>query len=361
MKNKSLNSDTEIDLVKLTKTIWNEKLKIFLITIIFVAISFSYNQLRSDAKQEINQYNNLLIVKPTDASQFYKFKPIYNYLNSEMYQIFNSEQLNFSIKPQTEFLQINNELVLDTFINELMDYEELMFVLRKNKTVLTKISNLTDEQQTKRLYDYAKLLTFEQVRKEFDNELEYYLISFIWENSDEATKILDQTIKLVINNLKKNIFKGLEDMLNAERANILIEDAKRIEFLSEQTSIAKALNLKYDQIGNAVSSPNQYNLSLNINNNFAYYLRGYIAIDKEIEIIKNRKHVVISDLQDQLDTLKKIKIEWIKYNIYLLDTNLIKKSSKSIPLILSIVFGFIIGVIYIYFSNAFRSLKYSKR
>ena len=361
MKNKSLNSDIEIDLVRLITTIWDGKIKIFLIIAIFVIISFGYNhlsQLQSISKQETNQYDNQLIIKSTDDSQFYQFQPIYSYLNTEKYQLLNSDQY----LTQTKLLQINSEQILDSFLKELLDYEELIFVLKNNTTIYEKISNLTDEEQTKRLYDYTKLFSIKEPTGKLNKKFDSYLISFIWEDPDEASKIIDQTIKLVIINLKETIFNGLEDMLDVKKNNILFEDAKRIEFLVEQSLIAKELNLENDNVGNAVSSSNQYNLSLNINSNIAYYLRGYKAIDKEIEIITNRQHRGLSDLKNQLNLLEKSDIELIKYNIFLLDSQLISspRKIKNLPLNLAIVFGLIIGIIYIYISNAYRSVKSSK-
>ena len=361
MKNKSLNSDIEIDLVRLIKTIWDWKIKIFLITVIFVIISFGYNlsQLQPISKQETNQYDNQLVIKSTDDSQFYKFKQIYGYLNAEKYQLLVSDQY----LPQTKLLPINSEQVLDIFIKELLDYEELFFVLKNNTTIYEKISNLTDEEQTKSLYDYTKLFSIKKPTEKLNKKFDNYIISFIWEDPEEARKIIDQTVKLVIISVKKSIFNGLEDMLEVKKNNILFEDAKRIEFLLEQSLIAKELNFENDYFGNAVSSSNQYKLSLNINSNIAYYLRGYKAIDKEIEIIKNRQHKGLSDLKNQLNLLKKSDIELVKYNIFLLDSKLIpkpKKTIKNLPLHLAIVFGLIIGIIYIYIANVYRSVKSSK-
>jgi LPS O-antigen subunit length determinant protein (WzzB/FepE family) len=367
MKKKSLNSNTEIDLVELIKTIWDGRIKIFLITIILFTISYGYNLLLPIPKPEPKEYKSLLTIQPTDNLEFYNLFPMYDYLNSYKYRSFISTQLNSSIQ-QSQNLRINNVDILREFVKEILDYEELVNVLRNNKSVIETISNLTEEEQKKKLYDYAKLLNVVRPDTQLKNDLENYIISFVWIDPDQSKEILDQTIKLAIINLQTKFFQGLETLLEMKRADILMEDQNRIEYLKEQSLIAKELGLEEDaQVDNNVSTSSQYNLSLNINNNnIAYYLRGYKAIDKEISIIKKRKHTEIVNLKNNLKLLRNKDFEWIKYNIFLLDTKLLKKTKlknqqKSIPLYLPILFGLIIGVFYVFTSNALRSVKYSKR
>ena len=364
MNKNSINSDKEIDLVELIKTIWDGKIKIFLITIIIVVITYGYNQQILKSKPQEKIYKNSLTIKPSNNSEFIKFLPIYDYLNSDKYQLFNSDQLNFSFIPNKEHLRIDNKKILAQFLRELLDLEELVYVLENNKNVLEEVSNLTEEEKTKKLYNYAKLLTVAKSDEQLINELEIYEINFVWKDPDETKEILDQTIKSVIINLEKNIFNGLENMLEMKEANIKDADINRMQFLREQSLIAKELGLKDNQVENHPSSSSQYNLSLNINNNnIAYYLRGYKAIDKEINIVRDRNYTGLSSLKNKLMNLKKSNIEWINYNINLLDSELLKqiKSKKNkIPLYISILLGLIIGLFYVFIYNAFQSKRLPK-
>lgn len=366
MKKNSIISDNEIDLVELIKTIWDGKIKIVLITVILVAINYGYNQLLAKQKLPEKIYKNLLTINPTNSSEFIKFLPIYDYLNSDKYQFFNSDQLNFSFIPQTEQLKINNQKILEEFVRELIDFEELVYVLEKNKSVLEEVSNLTDEEKTKKIYNYVKLFTVEKSQEKLTSDSENYLISFVWKDPNETKEILDQTIKLVFINLGKNIFNSLEDMLEIKEANIKNADINRMQFLREQSLIAKELRLEDNQFENHPSSSSQYNLSLNINNNnIAYYLRGYKAIDTEINIIKERNYTGLLSLKNKLKILKKSDIKWISYNINLLDSKLLRtnksKNLETIPLYLSILFGLIIGLFYVFIYNAFQSQKITKK
>ena len=174
---------------------------------------------------------------------------------------------------------------------------------------------------------------------------------------------------------------GITDMLEVKKNELFVRDSKRIQFLLEQSLIAKELNLSDNQQSKHQSlsfntdkvegiplgtskEKGQYNVSLNVNtNDVSYYLRGYKAIDKEINIIKNREHIQLSNTTNKVETLKESNINWINYNIFLLDSVPIKQTFKktTIPLHLGIVFGLIIGVFYVFISNALRPLEISKK
>ena len=87
--------------------------------------------------------------------------------------------------------------------------------------------------------------------------------------------------------------------------------------------------------------------------NDAYYLRGEVAIQKEIDTIKNRKYDYLNDLIKQAEFFKtQNNIDWVNYNLFE-----IKSSSNSktiIILISSILLGLIIGIIYVLISNMRR-------
>ena len=63
MKKKPFDSNNEIDLIELIEIFWNEKIKIVLITIILVVITYGYNQLPPKSKPQEQLYKNLLTIK----------------------------------------------------------------------------------------------------------------------------------------------------------------------------------------------------------------------------------------------------------------------------------------------------------
>ena len=91
----------------------------------------------------------------------------------------------------------------------------------------------------------------------------------------------------------------------------------------------------------------------------AYYLRGYKAIDKEIELIENRDYQNLIFIEQELKNFKNTEIEFVNYNIYLMESKLLNKT-KSI-FVTSILLGLIVGIFYVIVSNAFQSKKVSKK
>lgn len=68
-----------------------------------------------------------------------------------------------------------------------------------------------------------------------------------------------------------------------------IETENRLAFLTEQAAIARALNIKKNTIESQVFST-QNSIITNVKTDTPYYLRGYEAIEKNIELIKKRKN-----------------------------------------------------------------------
>ena len=101
----------------------NSKTKIDVITIIALLIGFGY-------KSRINQkitFSNSLIVKPYKNSEFIRLETLYNKLNAD--RVIQTNKTNQN-EPQMTLL---NKIILDDFIRELMDYEELILILKDNQ------------------------------------------------------------------------------------------------------------------------------------------------------------------------------------------------------------------------------------
>ena len=130
---------------------------------------------------------------------------------------------------------------------------------------------------------------------------------------------------------------------------------REIEYLVEQLEIAKVLKYQMN-FGKINIMTFKYEDEDNFKNrllNDAYYLRGEVAIQKEIDTIKNRKYDYLNDLIKQAEFFKtQNNIDWVNYNLFE-----IKSSSNSktiIILISSILLGLIIGIIYVLISNMRR-------
>ena len=127
MNNKSQTFENNISLFELLKSIWDGKIKIALIVAISILVGICY--IYSTPKL----YSNSTIIKPSKNSQFAKFQKITTFLNLYEAKLTNSIKNKniLQISNNTEnYLKITNETILERFIEELMDYEELMMVIK---------------------------------------------------------------------------------------------------------------------------------------------------------------------------------------------------------------------------------------
>ena len=327
-KNSSLN-DYEIDLIALFKIIWDGKIKILFVTLISFLVGFGYNS------QIPENYLNSLAIKTYKNTEFLKLDNIDKLLKSN--------QSNKS-----------NQLYIDKFINELADYEEFLAIIQNTKKIQENISKLKIEDQEIELFNYAKLLEIDVPKKNENN----YTINFKWHDPEEAMKILKDTLNLTSNNLKIAINNEFEEILKFEKQLMLNSDQIRLDYLKEQSAIAKELNILDNQIDNVNLS--QSNVSLSINTaDIAYYLRGYKAIDKEIELIETRTYTNLKFIEQEINNIKNMEFNYVDYNIYLMETKSLKDTK--LTLMISILLGLIIGVFFVLISNVFQSQTASKK
>ena len=350
----SIYSKGEIDLSELIERLWNKKIMIVLIALISFVIIISYDK---NKPKKPNLFENILVINQTKAKEFLNFVSIYNYMNKS-----KSEE---NLVTQ----ELKNTKVLDRFVEEFMDYEELITILKKDENIKRNILHLDKYNQQEKLYGYAKLFNIQKSKTETPS----YDLKFTWHTNDrEIRDILDQTLRLTEMNLRETIFLELENYYRLERDLIINKDLVRIEFLSEQSTIAKELGIierKVETINDLLLSEDvqeragNANISFNINSNnrtYPYYVRGYKTINMEISLIKNRRHLVLEKIRKKIDLLKKKEVKWVDYNIFLLDTKLINKN-KTLSLSFVILLSLIIGVVCAFISDIFKFHKIAKK
>ena len=304
MKKKTSQYTNEIDLIVLLKIIWNGKIMILFITIISFLLGFGYNF------QIPKNYQNSITVKASQFEEFSEINDIQNFLS-----LIHSNQSNQSNQSYQSYLV--------KFINELKDYEEFLLSIKNIKEIKKHFSKLKIEDQEIESFKYAKLLKIIPPRKNNKN----YIINFTWHDPDEAKRILKDTLNLTLFNLKKKIINDLKQNIEFEKKLALSKDKKRLNFLKEQSSIAKELNIADNQINSfylsqSSETTNAYNADI------AIYLRGYKAIDKEIELIQNRNYQYLKNITQETNKLKNIDIKLVDYNIYLIDVKSLKDTGR---------------------------------
>ena len=323
----------EIDLIDLCKTIWNNKFKVLAITVITFLIALGYSS------KIPNNYSNSLSISLVDN---YKFKMYDNIL-----KLIKSNHTATTDK-KLDQPQIADLIILDKFFNELKDYDEFLISLKKTKRIQEDISDLTIENQEIKLFDYAKLLTISVPKKKKNED---YIVNLKWHNPDEAKKILKDTLDLALENMTIEIYEELKQLLDYEKKLIINKDIERLNFLKEQSMIAEELGIIENQIVGVSSE-----ISLI---DSAYYLRGYRAITKEIELIQDRVYPNLKFVEQEINKFKALDTKLVDYNVYLVESKSLKKTK--IILFTSIILGLMVGIFYVLILNAFKSQTTPKK
>lgn len=344
MKKKNKKYDEEIDLFQVLKELlnvstflWKKKISIIIIAFVSLLIGVGYEY----QNQKPNYFKYSLPISLNNSLEFFKledlfFKVIIDNLNNE-----EPNQRDVYTTGKSE--NIISTMLLERFSQELLDYEEIMRVLKNNPTITDSISELSPINQEKKLFSYAKSLKIEP-SKDVKNK---YIINFILEDNIDGLNILDQILKLSSNNLKISIIDELNNRLKIKKDFELNKDLKEIEFLSEQNMLAKELNI------------DEPNIDTTMNELPYIFLKGYKAIEKEINIIKNRKYQHLINIQNDINKFKDMDIRWIDYNLFLAD---IDPTIKSKPIkMISILIGLVAGCLFVIFSNLSTFIRQAKK
>ena len=335
----------EIDIGEIFIILWNLKIKITLIALISFVIFVGYDNSRP---KKPNVFKSTLTIKSAKENEFFILKSLQN----EIVNVneFGKDTLKKNLTDVTNY----NVRVLHRFIEELLDYQELVSVLKNNENIKKDISQLSEYDKKQKLYGYTKLFTVEMSPSETQNH--EYTLRFTWQGDQgESIDILDQVLKLALMNLRASILKELEDNYKNKKEFIVNRDLRRIKYLLDQSELAKKLGI--------ISSVNKYNFDLSKNldyseNNLAipYYLRGSDAIDMEIDLFKNRKYLKLEDIENKISLLQKRDIKFVDYNIFLLNSKL-QNANNTLSLSLKILLSLIIGVVCALIFNAFQSYQ----
>ena len=212
---------------------------------------------------------------------------------------------------------------------------------------------------------------------------------------DLTNKLAKKAIVGEFNNtlsfLKKKQKYQLED-IQVKIDNLLIdyerEVSNHISYLKEQSEIAKKLGIAKNTI-EVQTFGNQNALLSNVKTDSPFYLRGYQAIDKEIELIESRedKKPFIKGLfalekkkraieQDQTIERTQLILEstLLADNFFLNSKEFsaasaspiitkfkYKKNNQMSMINLATIIGLIVGVFYVIISNAFQSHKVRRK
>ena len=384
---KKTKSD-EIDLVEVIINIWNNKIKIAAITVIFIALpiaQFFINNPPLKAKTEI------LPITIYGSNLYSQYNSLTRQLRKKIEQKFTSHNsLN----------EINRDYLLSLFTEELRTKDITVEAIKKYQ--------LIDQKKFDSEYQYLKAVEKKALNvvllrpvnvdgaKRGETRLNWIIESEIYDKGkwENALSFIDT----VANNNVKNYIRfnfnttldnlKLLDQFELEDINLQIDNVKedyeietsnKLAFLKEQVLIARELNIENNtfEVEN-FSKP--YGVISNLQTEKPYYMRGYLMIEKEIELIKTRtnkdaftKNLLALEKQKRnlledktLDRIEKLfnstpivtdnnfKVAEIDYK----DTGYYNSSDNSIrPILFAGIFGIIFGIFYVFVSNAIQQRK----
>ena len=384
---KRIESD-EIDLIEVIVNIWNNKLKIAAITVIFIVASVAYYFAFKPSFTAKTEILPITIFK----------KNLYSAYNSLLApEAEGDEKKNLT---QQGLNKINKNYLLSLFLEELQTKEIVTEAIKKYQ--LIDQSKFNDEDKyLEAVEKYAlKLNLLRPINVDDSQRSETRLnwrIEFEindQEKWEEALSFIDNEINKNIKNFLKINFNTtlnnlkLLDQFKLEDLNQKIEFAKndynietsnRLAFLNEQASIARELNIKNNTLEVENFNTSSGGVISNLQTAKPYYMRGYSMIEKEIELIesRNNKDAFTKNLLDlekqRRDLLEDKSLERIEQlfnstpimngnnfkaaEIIYKDTEFEASFSLIKVVLFSGIFGIIFGMFYVLISNAIQQRK----
>ncbi|WP_435116930.1 hypothetical protein ACIJYF_00895 [Candidatus Pelagibacter bacterium nBUS_49] len=337
MKNK-------IYLAEILKTFWLEKLKIIIITLICLIIAIIYNI----QNKEKPLYEVSMVIEPRSDSSLIRFLPINQYLTKNLIVLKKEDGLKDGLIK--EIIPVNGNKIFKKYLEIFDNYDDLKLIIKKNNFLFAeKIEKLPSSEQEKEFIKISKKFSVERKDlQEYKNLKlrvvgEEYTITFIWPEAEEAKDIFNDVLTESLSLLKQKMYEEIDFIFNFYEYHTISENNKKIEYLKEQSMVAKELNIE----NNAVEDFEMRQLNLSRNSTL-YYLRGYKAIDKEIEIMEQRVNNELIFIKNEIQNLKKNDdFKLIKYNSSLISVKSLAKSENFRIYVISIILGLLIGLTYV--------------
>ena len=414
VKNYKINND-EIDLIKLMYTLWEGKWKIAVAVVISFIAVMSYQSIQLP---QIKNFTAITQIKPITDLELSKITGFNNLIANT--GTINTATTNTNTNTNTNTGSGNSTSTRESLnlagkINKITSLRLLNFYINilNNKSVfedairkfnLLEASQYNNEKEYSeaitRLASSVKILSPSVSDSEKGNlETSYHTINFTHHDAEKWKSVLTYVDEFANKLVKKNLMEEfnnnliflkneqkykLED-ISIKINNHLIDYEREVSdqtaYLKEQSAIAKKLGIAKNTI-EVQTFGNQNALLSNVQTDSPFYLRGYEAIDKEIELIKLRKNkkAFITGLfelekekraieQDQ--TIERVELalqlnllmdkeEFSAATINAVTTKFKYKDNKKM-FALAIFIGLMVGIFYVLISREFQSFRVSKK
>ena len=386
MSKVSATYDEEVDLVSLIQTIWDGKWKIVSIIAISLLLVLAFN----------------IVIPNKTITATTQIKPITSY-EFDRYKLFNSSLLvikkevkkdNEDIKDKVDksfnIFEITQKSLLDLYLEQIEEGSLLETAIDKFELINE------DDFDNKNNYKEAvekfaseirilepvkeknKIRSYHVLKAEYHDKKKWKaLLEFVNNEANRRVKaaIINRFTTIVSIQSQKKDF-ALKDV-EIEIVNVKADYDKnikyRLAFLTEQATIARKLDIQKNTISSQRFNT-QNTFVTNVRTDAPFYLRGYLAIEEEISLIKNRKnkHAFNKGLEKLAQKKRKLEQDaTLDRAIYLFSKTPLNQTDFKAVLVkfattdfkvkyqytfyvIAAVLGAMIGVIYVLIAKAFK-------
>jgi chain length determinant protein (polysaccharide antigen chain regulator) len=372
----------EIDLADLVRSLWNGKWLVIGITLATVIAATVYVVVTPKS------YTGTLYITTIPISETNKYLP----LSVAIEAIEASEASEASEFPRSVLESDLNNITKDQlallFIEDVQTYAGLKKSIEEKK-YFKKLENESNVEFTRRMEAVARTFTLSKVVNKKGEGDSKWLMEVTTQQPDLAIGVLADALLFSNNRVSHSVENTFNEILNAKSRNItgkindiniakniLIAQEKlktqaRLAFLNEQANLARAIKISKNTL-NAQAFTTQSSLVSIIDQRQPYYLRGYTAIETEIDNLSSRQSPELFipkllDLDRQRQTLLQDKsiarlkealkltpigTDAFKSAAYDLYTVQFKSTSKpKLVLTLSLVLGGMLGIFVLVIRN----------
>lgn len=361
--------DDEIDLVEVLQTIWDGKWKVVGTVVISVLSVFGYQWTQPEpnfeARTEITSISSeeALQYQLSNAVGFFEVTPstlIDLYIEQLEERIFfNAAVRNYELLDTEDF---EDEKAFDEAVTELVASIEILPLMDGDEIDLRGYWSVegeyNDRDKWKRVLSSVDAFANQAVKKILQQQFQTSL------------SIARQKREFALQDLELQISNALADYDKAT--------SYRLAYLREQAAIARTLGVAKNTI-EAQTFGAQNGVFANVTTDTPFYLRGYEAIEKEMELIESRSSkeaftVGFLELEQKLRalqqdrTLERAEASFVLTPIMTADdfsavsvmveaTNFESQSKRRVMVAVAAAIGGMLGVLYVLIASAIRARK----
>lgn len=273
----SQQHNDEIDLADLVRSLWKGKWLVMGTTLATVILALVYLIIVPKS------YTGTLYIAPLSIVEANEYLPL----------------------DATELINVDSNQLESLFIEDLKLFEGLE-KFTEEKKYIEKLENESNLEFTARIKSVVRTFILSKPVNKKDNIEPKWTIEITTEQPELATEVLSNALSFSNDNVNsqiqntfdkyttlraRNIAMEIEDI--SITADILLSQEKlttqaRLAFLKEQAILARAIGIEQNTL-TAQTFTTQSALVTNVSQEQPFYLRGYVAIEKEIDTLSSRQ------------------------------------------------------------------------